>query len=216
MISVLLADDHIIVRSGIKYLINRQSDMKVLYEAENGDEAVQIALEKQPDVVIMDLNMPKKNGLLAIQLIHQKNRDIRIIVLTMQESRECFFRALKAGASSYLLKSYHEDHLIEAIRSVNRGDVYLYPYADSTPLLEDNRKGRDFLEDEFQAILTEREQDILSFLAKGYTNREIAEKLYLSVKTIEFHKSKIMGKLSLKTRADIVEYAFKNGYLEYE
>lgn len=215
MISVLLADDHAIVRSGIKHMINSQPDMEVLFEAENGEEVVYTALEKQPDIVIMDLNMPKKSGLVATKQIHEANNEIKIIVLTMHESKEYLFHSLQAGASSYLLKSYHEDDLIEAIRTVHRGEAYLYPNATKL-LLEEYMKKSDESEENYNQKLTGREQEVLSYLAKGYTNREIAEQLFLSIKTIESHKSKIMGKLNLKTRPDLIKFALKNGYLDFD
>lgn len=214
MISVLLADDHAIVRSGIKHMINSQTDMEVIDEAENGEEAVQKALNKQPDVIIMDLNMPKKSGLVATKQINEANSKSKIIVLTMHEGKEYLFNALQAGASSYLLKSYHEDDLIKAIRTVHRGEAYLYPNATKL-LLEEYMKKSDANKSELDQ-LTGREQEILGYLAKGYTNREIGEMLFLSVKTIESYKSKIMEKLQLKTRPDLVKFAAKNGYLDFD
>ncbi|WP_062109083.1 response regulator [Bacillus niameyensis] len=213
MISILLADDHSIVRSGIKLLIDSQTDMKVNYEAENGEEAVLIALEKNPDIVIMDLNMPKINGLVATRQIKETKSDIKIIVLTMHDDREYIFRVLQAGASSYLLKSNHDNDLIEAIRTVHQGGAYLYPEA-TKHLLEDYiRKSNEEMKN--LQILTGREQAVLSYLAKGYTNREISEQLFLSIKTIESHRSKIMEKLDLKSRPDLVKYAIKNGLLDF-
>src|SRR5690625_5164857 len=129
MISILLVDDHKIVRSGLKLLINNQPDMKVKYEADNGEDGVKIALDKEPDIVIMDLNMPDKSGLLSIQQIHEANQQIKIIVLTMHEDKQYILRSLQAGASSYLLKSQHENDLIDAIRYVYQGEAYLYPSA---------------------------------------------------------------------------------------
>lgn len=215
MISVLLADDHAIVRAGVKYLIDCQPDMKVVYEAENGEEVVHKALENQPDVVIMDLNMPKKSGLLATKQIHEANSDIKIIVLTMHESKEYLFHALQAGASSYLLKSYNEDDLIDAIRTVHDGDAYLYPKATKL-LLEEYMKKSELSDEDKDQKLTGREQEVLSHLAKGYTNREIAEQLFLSIKTIESYRAKIMEKLNLKTRPDLIKFALKNGYLDFD
>lgn len=215
MISVLLADDHAIVRSGVKYMIDCQPDMKVVYEAENGEEVVHKTLENQPDVVIMDLNMPKKSGLLATKQIHEVNSDIKIIVLTMHESKEYLFRALQAGASSYILKSYNEDDLIDAIRTVHDGNAYLYPKATKLVLEEYMKKSVLSEEDNYQK-LTGREQEVLSHLAKGYTNREIAEQLFLSIKTIESYRAKIMEKLNLKTRPDLIKFALKNGYLDFD
>jgi len=214
MISILLADDHSIVRSGIKLLINNQSDMRVEYEAEDGNEAVQIALKKIPDVVIMDLNMPKKNGLIAMKQINEANEEIKIIALTMHEDKEYIFRALQAGASSYLLKSHQENDLIEAIRAVHLGEAYLYPNATKWLLEDYIQKANQFGENHMEK-LTGREQEILSYLALGYTNREVGEKLYLSIKTIESHRSNIMKKLDLRTRSDLVKYAMKHGYLDF-
>lgn len=214
MITVLLIDDHQIVRSGIKLLINSEPDMEVLYEADNGEEGVQLALKKNPDVVIMDLNMPKKNGFLAMKQINESNSDIKLIVLTMHEDKEYIFRALEAGASSYILKSHQENTLIEAIRTVYKGEAYLYPSATKLLLEEYMKKANQKSENRIDK-LTAREQEVLSFLALGYTNREVAERLILSVKTIESHRSNIMGKLNLKTRSDLVKYAIKNGLLDF-
>lgn len=215
MITILLADDHSIVRSGLKHIIQNQPDMKVIDEAENGEEAVIKALEKVPNVVVMDLNMSKKSGLVATKQITEANCDIKIIVLTMHENKEYLYRVLQAGASSYLLKSFNEDDLIEAIRTVHRGEAYLYPQATRL-LLEDYLRKSSSSTNHQTETLSGREQEILSHLAKGYTNKEIADLLYLSIKTIEAHKSKIMEKLNLKTRVDLVRFALKNGYLDFE
>lgn len=214
MISILVADDHAIVRSGISLMINSHSDMNVIGEAQDGEEAVHKALELQPDVMIMDLNMPKVSGLVATKQINEANSAIRIIVLTMHDDREYIFRVLQAGASSYLLKSHPENDLIEAIRTVHRGDAYLYPNA-TRMLLEDYIQKSTSSTDVNLMKLTGREQEVLSYLAKGYTNREAGEQLFLSTKTIESHRSKIMEKLDLKTRPALVEYAAKNGFLEF-
>lgn len=214
MISILLADDHAIVRSGIKHMINSQQDMQVIDEAENGEIAVQKALQLEPDVIIMDLNMPKKSGLVATKQIHEANIHSKIIVLTMHEGKEYLFHALQAGASSYLLKSHHENDLIEAIRTVHNGEAYLYPNATKLLLEEYMKKSEN--NDNALHKLTGREQEVLSYLAKGYTNREIGEILFLSIKTIESYKSKIMDKLQLKTRPDLVKFAVKNGYLNFD
>lgn len=214
MISVLVVDDHAIVRSGIKLMIDSQTDMKVIGEAEDGEEAVQKALELVPDIVIMDLNMPKKSGMVAIKQITEANDQIKIIVLTMHDDKEYIFRTLQAGATSYLLKSHHENDLIEAIRTVSKGEAYLYPNATKL-LLEDYIRKSNSSNDDNLMKLSGREQEVLSYLAKGYTNREAAEQLFVSIKTIESHRSKIMEKLNLKTRPALVEYAAKNGFLDF-
>lgn len=158
MISVLVADDHSIVRAGISMMINNYGGMKVIGEAADGEEAVQKALELQPDVVIMDLNMPKVSGLVATKKINEENPNIKIIVLTMHDDREYIFRVIQAGASSYLLKSHPENDLIEAIRTVHRGEAYLYPNA-TRMLLEDYiQKSSSTTEDNLMK-LTGREQE---------------------------------------------------------
>ncbi|HLR75943.1 MAG TPA: response regulator transcription factor [Virgibacillus sp.] len=213
MISILLVDDHAIVRAGIKLLINSEPDMNVLYEAENGEEAVTKALTECPDVVIMDLNMPRKNGLIATQQIKEANSDIKVIVLTMHEEREYISRALQAGASGYLLKSHQAGDLIKAIRTVHRGEAFLDP--DATKVLIQDYVNISNAMDQQSQKLTGREQEVLSYLAKGYTNREVAELLYVSIKTIESHRSKIMEKLNIKTRHELVKYAIKEGFLDF-
>jgi len=213
VISVLIADDHSIVRSGIKLMINKQHDMKVIDEAQNGEEVVYKALEKCPDIVIMDLNMPKKSGLLATKQINEENKLIKIIVLTMHDDKEYLFRVLQAGASGYLLKSHDEEDLLEAIRAVHHGEAFLYPNATKL-LLEEYIKIRPAEEDDRQK-LTGREQEVLSYLAKGFTNRKIADTMYLSIKTIEAYRSKIMDKLKMNTRQDLIKFAITSGIIDY-
>ncbi|WP_060207322.1 response regulator [Sporosarcina koreensis] len=214
MISVLIVDDHEIVRAGIKMMIDEQPDMKVIGEAGDGQEAVQKAQDLMPDVVIMDLNLPKKSGIVAIREITEENDEIKIIALTMHDGREYIFGALQAGASSYLLKSHRVNDLLEAVRTVSKGEAYLYPNATKF-LLEDYIWKSAGVRAHTLMNLSGREQEVLSYLAKGYTNREVAERLFVSIKTIESHRSKIMEKLNLKTRPALVEYAAKNGFLDF-
>jgi len=214
MISILLAEDHQIVRTGIKLLINSQPDMEVMYEAIDGEEAVSMALTNKPDIVVMDLNMPKKNGILSTKQIHKADKNIKVIILTMYDDKEYIIRALQAGASGYLLKRDNEDNLIEAIRTVHMGEAYLHQTA-ITFLLEHYTQHISNLEENNYSRLTVREEEILTLLAKGYTNREISEILFVSIKTIESYKSKIMGKLNLKSRKDIIEYAVKHRLLDF-
>lgn len=217
MIRVLIADDHAIVRSGISMLINSQEDMCVVATAKEGDEAITKAVDLKPDIVIMDLNMPSgKNGLIATKQLKEQCPDIQIIVLTMHDDKEYIFRVLQAGASGYILKSAEDMDLLTAIRTVYKGDAYLYPKAASVLIstyLDQVASG--IIEDGI-GKLTPREEEIVSLLAKGYANKEIAEKLFVSVKTIESHKSKIMEKLNLKTRPELVKYALKQGLLDFE
>ncbi|MFE8703130.1 response regulator [Cytobacillus sp. FJAT-54145] len=217
MIKVIIADDHAIVRSGIQMLINSQEDMEVIETAEEGEQAIRKTVELKPDVVVMDLNMPPgKNGLFATKQLKELVPQIHIIVLTMHDDKEYIFKVLQAGASGYILKSAEDMDLLTAIRTVSNGEAYLYPKATKALIenyLEQIAAG---LIEDGTALLTAREEEVLSMLAKGYSNKEIAEVLFLSVKTIESHKSKIMEKLNLKTRPELVKYALKHGLLDFE
>ncbi|HHY74371.1 MAG TPA: response regulator transcription factor [Bacillus bacterium] len=216
-IRIIITDDHAIVRTGIEMMVNLQEDMEVIDTACDGSEAFQKAIQLKPDIVIMDLNMaPGENGLIATKKLKEANPDIKVLILTMHDDREYIFRVLQAGASGYILKSAEDMDLINAIRTVQRGEAYLYPKAQKL-LIEDymERIANEGEDDIFQQ-LSIREQEVLEYIAKGYTNKEIADMLYLSVKTIESHKSKIMEKLQLRTRPELVRYALKQGLLDFE
>ncbi|GIM47900.1 DNA-binding response regulator [Collibacillus ludicampi] len=216
-IRVLIADDHAIVRSGLSMLINAQSDMEVVGAATDGREAVERALQLKPDVVLMDLSMPPgENGLSATARLKEAAPEIEVLILTMHEDEEYLFRVLQAGASGYILKSALDMDLIAAIRTVYQGAAYLYPSATKALIqefLQRVQKGEDM---EHYHVLSDREQEILSLVAQGYSNKEIAEKLIVSVKTVETHKAKIMEKLHLKTRPELVRYALRKGLLHLE
>lgn len=217
LIQVLIADDHAIVRSGLSMLINAQEDMEVVGTAADGKEAVEKALELKPNVVLMDLSMPPgENGLSATTRLKEVIPSMDILVLTMHDDEEYLFRVLQAGASGYILKSAPDMDLISAIRTVYQGDAYLFPSATKSLIQEFlHRVHKGESVDHFNN-LTEREQEILVLVAKGYSNKEIAEQLFISVKTIESHKTKIMEKLKLKTRPELVRYALKKGLLDFE
>lgn len=216
-IRLLIADDHAIVRSGLSMLIGSQSDMEVIATAADGKEAVDKALELRPDIVLMDLSMPPgENGLSATSRLKEAAPEIDILVLTMHDDEEYLFRVLQAGASGYILKSAPDLDLINAIRTVHSGAAYLHPTATKSLIaefLQRVQKGQDV---ENFHVLTDREQEILQYIAKGYSNKEIAEQLIVSVKTVETHKSKIMEKLQMKTRPELVRYALKKGLLDFE
>ncbi len=216
-IRVLIADDHAIVRSGLSMLINAQEDMEVVGVAADGKEAFEKALQLKPDVVVMDLSMPPGvNGLSTTVRLKEAAGDINILILTMHDDEEYLFRLLQAGASGYILKSAPDMDLISAIRAVHQGAAYLNPAATKTlirELFQRISKGEDT---ESYQLLTEREQEILTLIAKGYSNKDIAEKLIVSVKTIEAHKTRIMEKLHLKTRPELVRYAMKKGLLDFD
>ncbi|MED4531129.1 response regulator transcription factor [Metabacillus fastidiosus] len=215
IINVLIVDDHKIVRSGLSMLISEHPKINVVGTASDGMEAYNKCTELNPDIVLMDLNMPLgDNGLIATKRIKESFPHIKVLILTMHDEREYIFRVLHSGASGYLLKSAEVNDLINAIQTVSRGEAYLYPKA-TTFLIEDymNRAVKD--EENDICLLSAREQEVLSYLAKGYSNKEISELLYVSVKTVEAHKANIMQKLKLQTRPELVKYAFKNGLLDF-
>jgi two-component system response regulator NreC len=198
-------------------LIQAQPDMEVIDTAADGKEAFDKSIRLNPDVVVMDLSMPPgENGLSATARLKEAKPEINVLVLTMHDDEEYLFRILKAGASGYILKSAPDNELIAAIRTVHQGAAYLYPSAARTLIqefLHRVEQGKDL--DDYQ-VLTEREREILTYIAKGYSNKEIAELLHVSVKTVETHKAHVMEKLQLKTRPELVKYALKKGLLDLE
>lgn len=217
MIKLCIVDDHAVVRSGLKMLLNEKEDISVIGEASEGDEAIKIAQQLQPDVVLMDLSMPHgKDGLTATKELKQLLPDIAVLFLTMHDDDEYLFRAIHAGASGYILKSAPHEELLTAIRTVAAGNAYLYPTA--TKRLMREYLDRSYNGDNGRAfeILSDREKEIVSLVAKGYSNKEVAEQLVISIKTVESHKANVMEKLGLKTRPDLVKYAMKKGLLNFE
>lgn len=215
-IKVLIADDHTIVRAGLEMMVNDQKDMEVIGTAADGQEAFQKALELKPDIVLMDLNMPPgENGIITTKRIKEAAPEIKVLVLTMHDDKEYIIRVLQAGASGYVLKSADDLDLIQAIRTVYRNEAYLYPKATKMLIEDYMEKIAKGEQDKPADKLTPREEEVLSYFAKGYTNKEIAEILHVSVKTVEAHKAKIMDKLGIKTRPELVKYALKHGLLDF-
>ncbi|MFV9510122.1 response regulator [Tepidibacillus sp. LV47] len=215
-IRILLVDDHAVVRSGLMMLMNSQPDMEVVGEAADGNEGIAKALELQPDVVLMDLSMPHgRDGFSATSELKKVMSNVQVLILTMHDDDEYLFRALKAGAAGYVLKSAPGNELLQAIRTVYKGEAYLYPTATKR-LIEGYLKFAEKEEEDSLELLSPREKEILSYVATGYSNKEIADKLIISVKTVENHKAKIMEKLQLTTRPQLVKFAIKKGLLELE
>jgi len=210
-IRVILADDHTILRSGLKALLNMEPDMEVVGEAADGREAVELAVRLRPDVIVMDISMPDMDGLRAAQEIHNLNLPSRIVILTVHADEDYLFQTLKLGASGYVLKSSADVELIDAIRTAYRGDVFLYPSAVKKLLSEYLRGGGQGRSD--QDSLTTREREVLKATAEGYTNNEIAEQLVISPKTVDTYRQRIMEKLNLHHRSELVRYALKKGLL---
>ncbi|TBL76577.1 response regulator transcription factor [Paenibacillus thalictri] len=214
-IRVMLVDDHAVLLSGLSMLVNAQEDMTVVGMAGNGSEAFEAAMRLKPDVIMMDISMAGENGLSATYRLKTALPETEILILTMYDDRDLLFNAIKAGATGYILKTAQQMEVISAIRALYRNETYLYQQAAKEligPLLEKMKNGQQ--PSEFSS-LTQRECDIVSLLAKGYSHKEIAYSLYISVKTVEAHKAKIMKKLQLHTRQELVSYAFKHGLLHF-
>ncbi|WP_274319101.1 response regulator [Paenibacillus qinlingensis] len=214
---ILVVDDHAVVRSGLMMLLHGKHNMEVIGEAADGEEGIGAAQLLKPDVVLMDLNMPAgMDGLTATAELRRLMPDLAILILTMHDDDEYLFRAIHVGASGYILKSAPHEELLTAIRSVAAGNAYLYPTATKRLMneyIEQLKQGENV--DTFGS-LSEREREVLALIAKGFSNKEIAEQLIISVKTVESHKSNVMEKLGLKTRPELVKYAAKKGLLNFE
>ncbi len=208
MTRILIADDHKIIRDGLKNLINNELNMELVGEAADGREAIKMTLELKPDVVIIDIAMPELNGVDATQRITNKLPDTKVIALSMHSEQQFIVGMLRSGASGYLLKDCAFEELINSIHTVIKNKKYISPKI-SGQLIDQviNPDTNKHISD----ILTDREREILQLIAEGISTKEIAEKLYISAKTVETHRKKIMEKLDLFTIADLTKYAVKNG-----
>ncbi len=212
-ISVLLADDHAILRSGLRALLALERDMEVVGEAANGVEAVELAQSLSPDVVVMDISMPEMDGLSAARRLHDLGYKGHIVILTVHAEEAYLFQTLRVGASGYVLKSSADGELMDAIRAAHRDEVFLYPSAVQKVLKEYRRGVRGEGGTTKYATLTGREEEVLQLTAAGFTNQEIAEKLTISPKTVDTYRQRIMEKLNLHHRSELVRYALKTGLL---
>ena len=213
-IRVLLADDHTILRAGLRMMLNAQPDIEVVGEASDGRQALGEALRLQPDVVLMDITMPEMNGIEATRQIKRALESTRVLILTMHENEEYLFQVLRAGASGYILKEAADTELISAIRVVYSGRFYMSPSAQTMMVGDYLLRVRSGEERDSYSALTEREREILKLVAEGLTNNQIAERLYISPKTVDTHRTHIMDKLNLHSRAELVKYAMRRGLLE--
>jgi two-component system response regulator NreC len=208
MIRVVIVDDHAVLRSGLRLLIDNESDIDVVGEAYDGASAFAQIDSLRPDVVLMDISLPDMNGIEVIRQVKEREQyPCHILVLTMHPEADYLRPALDAGADGYVVKSVADDELLDAIRAVYRGRSFLRPQAveilmDSSP------------PETPEEILSDRELEILTLVARGYTNAEIGQQLYLSPKTIDTYRRRVLQKLALETRADMVDYALKNGLLK--
>jgi len=213
-IRTLLADDHTILRQGLRKILEVDPTLEVVGEAGDGREAVKRAEELKPDVVVMDISMPILNGLEATRQISKSLPKTRILILTVHENDQLAFEILQAGATGYLLKDAAGDELISAIKAVYRGDSYLSPSIAKRLITQylDIARGKVATEDKF-SLLTAREREILQLIAEGYSNKEIADLLYISEKTVKTHRENIMRKLDLHSVAELVKYALSRGII---
>ena len=213
-IKVLLADDHAILRAGLKMLLDAEADMEVVGEAENGVVAIQKTEELKPDVVLMDITMPELNGLHATREIIQAHPDAKVLVLTVHDDESYLRQLLRAGASGYVVKKAADTELTAAIRSVYKGDIFVHSSLAKVMMEEYlGNAVKPARQTNQSHSLSEREKEVLTLVAQGYTNKEAAQKLYISVKTVETHRARIMEKLQLRTRAELVRYAIMEGFL---
>lgn len=213
-IRILLADDHTILRAGLRMMLNAQPDMEVIGEAQDGKQAINATMHLQPDIVLMDITMPDMGGIEATRQIKRIAPEVKVLVLTMHENDEYVFQALRAGASGYILKEAADTELITALHVLRSGQFYLSPSAQSVIVGDYLQRVHTGEEKDSYNNLTEREKEILKLVAEGYTNNQIAERLVISPKTVDTHRTHVMDKLNLHSRAELVKYAMRRGLLE--
>jgi DNA-binding NarL/FixJ family response regulator len=211
-IKILIVDDHAIMRDGIRALLSADKDIEVVGDASDGKEAVAKAQELSPDVIVMDIAMPVMDGLEATRRIKKKNPKIKVLVLTQYNNREYILSAIKAGASGYLPKRAMGSELVSAIRAVHTENSFLYPSA-ATALIKDYL---DKITEEPYDRLTDREREVLKLIAESSTSQDIANMLGINLKTVLVHRSKIMKKLGVHNRTDLIKYAMRKGIVEME
>ncbi|MGA2570886.1 MAG: response regulator transcription factor [Terracidiphilus sp.] len=216
-IRVMIVDDHAILRAGLKMLVNAQPDMEVVSEAPDGEKAVQTARETKPDVALLDLTMPRVGGMNAIEKMAHNCRETRVLVLTMHDDPAYLRSALAAGASGYLLKRAVDAELLAAIRAVHRGGIFVDPRLANV-LVQDVLAKRNTKAGPTRPIniLSKRELQVLTLVARGYTSAEIAKQIFVGVKTIETYRSRLADKLGLRTRRDVIRFAVQMGLLTPE
>ncbi len=217
-IRVVLADDHVVLRSGLRLLLNAQADIEVVGEASDGAEAISKTAELEPDVLLLDITMPNIGGIDAMRTIKEKTPSISILILTMHENEGYLLEVLKAGASGYVLKKAADNELMSAIRAVYSGEVFI-PSSLTKSVVKEMVSGgvsREESVDNDQEQLSPRELEVLTLVAQGYTNQQTADRLYLSVKTVETYKARVMEKLKLRSRVELVRYALRHGFLNQD
>ena len=208
---ILIADDHALVRSGLRKVLDAQPDLEVVAEAVDGADAVERALAEDVDLAILDVSMPRLTGIQAAAELQRRRPEIRVLMLSMHDSEQFLYEALKAGASGYVLKSGADTDIVDACRAAMRGDSFLYPSAVTTLVrdyVEQGGRGEPF------DVLTPRELEVLKLIAEAYTSKEIAQELVISVKTVEGHRQNILDKLGMRDRVELTRYAIRRGLIQ--
>jgi len=209
---ILLADDHAMVRRGLRLVLDAEPDLEVVAEAADGVEAVEIALAEEIDLAILDVAMPRRTGLQAARDLHERRPDVRILMLSMHANEQYFFEAVRSGASGYVLKSAVDKDLVEACRAAMRGEPFLYPATVRAVM-------RDYLEEAAEGAdaedpLSPRETEVVKLIAEGHSTREVADVLVISEKTVDRHRANVLAKLGMRNRVDITRYAIRRGLTE--
>jgi DNA-binding NarL/FixJ family response regulator len=212
MTKVLIADDHAIVRTGLRALVQSEQTLHLVGEATGGYEAIELVAESHPDIVVLDLSMPDLDGIAVTRQLKTLYPDMAVLILTLHEDEALLREAIRSGADGYILKRAAEAELISAIQIVMRGDMYVDP-SMLRGLLEEKPRSADSTQESVES-LTPREIDVLKLIAQGYTNRQIGEELKISVRTVEGHRANLSGKLGLRSRVDLVRYAREHGFIE--
>jgi len=208
-VSILIADDHGVMRAGLRALLEDEAGMQVVGEAVNGDEALHLADVLHPDIVLLDLSMPGMDGIETTRKLKRMFPDIKVLILTVYEDESLVREAIRAGAAGFIIKRAAEEELIVAIQAVERGDMYIHPALtrlllnDLSPAIHAKKSALD--------TLTPRELEVMRYIIRGYTSRQIAEVLFISMRTVEGHRASLMGKLELKNRVELIEFAEKHG-----
>jgi DNA-binding NarL/FixJ family response regulator len=209
---ILLADDHAMVRRGLRMVLDAQPDLQVVAETGDGAEAVTRALQDDIDLAILDITMPRMTGLQATRELHHRRPDLKLLILSMHENEQYLYEALKAGASGYVVKKLADRHLVEACRATMRGEPFLYPAEVSAVIRDHLRRALDG--DQLRDPLTPRETEVIKLVAESYTNKQIADTLVISEKTVERHRANILEKLGMRDRVELTRYAIRRGLVE--
>ena len=210
---ILLADDHVVVRRGLRLVLDAEPDLRVVAEASDGAEAVDRALRDDVDLAILDITMPRMSGLRAAQELSRRRPELRVLILSMHDSEQYLYEALRAGAAGYVLKSVADRDLVEACRAAMRGEPFLYAGAERAfvrDYVQRAQAGETLVDDP----LTPREQQIVKLIAESHTNRQIADVLTISEKTVETHRANILEKLGMRDRVELTRYAIRHGLVE--